>query len=241
MQRGILSRESLEALRDLTALLSVAWDVPTQRLIDGLLSGGFQEDLIACLDEVKAPAGVRKAGHCCADSLEEFYGRLSSSPHQLLEELLTDYTVMFDVPDNVDTWPLESQHRDRTPGSKGVPLFISTSAVKVKELFNQAQVSLPENEPPDHVAREFDFLAYCLDQELNEHSDTERWMSFRHRIGTEHIATWVSVWAAEVEENASTCFYRALASFTRHLVDSGVLWAGTKSSLVGRHLPLFSR
>ncbi len=104
-----------------------------------------------------------------------------------------------------------------------------------------AEEAFAHDEPPDHIAREFDFLASCADRELSGDSEAERWMGFRHRIGTEHLSAWVTPWSIRVEGSATTSFYRSLASLTRSIVESKILWSHTRASLLGRHLPLFSR
>lgn len=229
--------DRLQAVGDLARLLSIGWEFPTRGLAEGILSGAFASDLVACASELAAPPRLRQS---C-----ESFSELSSTGPQNVEALLgslrTDRTILFDIPRHRETSPYESQHVDGAAGKDEVPLFISQSATQVKELLDEAGVSAPPNEPPDHVARECEFLAFCASRERCDPTRSERWADLRLRIGTEHLGRWIPAWAAHVAASAETPFYQALAEVTGTIARTKVLWADARPSVLGRHLPLFTR
>lgn len=237
MSVRVVNNETLTAVVDLSTLLSIGWDVPTEELAAGIISGDFTADLIACVNELSATAAVRKAVADFARATEE----VNQLQAEYLSDLRTDRTMLFDVPRNNGTWPYESQHRDMAGEKQSVPFFISKSATQIKELFDEAGIAIAENEPPDHLCCEFDFVAYCAGCERSDSANWEKWSSLRRSIGTEHLQKWIAQWSENVAKYAETSFYRELTKVTAAIVDSNLLWKDARASILSRRLPIFPK
>lgn len=227
--------KNLNAIEDLSTLLSIGWDIPTEKLASGIISGDFTADLVACFKELSAPASFKKH----IDALVKARRESTQSLQELYDCLRTDHTMMFDFPQNNGTWPYESQQRDQDSNRRSVPFFISRSAVAVKDLFDEAGVTLPAHEPPDHIAREFEFIALCAHHERSGSDKQSTWSSLRKAMGTEHLRKWVDQWSQKVVANADTDFYRIFAGLTSEIVESNILWKDAQTSLLARKLPIF--
>lgn len=232
------SSERLDAVADLAALLSIGWDLPTGELAAGLQSGSFLRDVRDCCQELSAPEPVAGAWK----ALYEACRAGTASEGELLDALRTDRTNLFDVPRRPATSPYESQHADACDGKDEVQLFISQSAMQIKELLDEAGLAEPEHEPADHIARELELLSYFAGQEAAT-SDNEAvmWASRRRILGADHLGKWVPIWAPNVVREAETAFYRGLADLTNQIMASQILWSKARFSLMGRKLSIFPR
>ena len=237
MSSRVVDNETLRAVADLSTLLSIGWDVPAEELAAGIISGDFTADLIACAKELSAPAAVRKA----IAEFQRATHNVQRSQSDYLSDLRTDRTMLFDIPQNHGTWPFESQHRDVTGEKTSVPFFISKSATQIKELFDEAGIVPPDNEPPDHLCSEFDFIAYCAGCEGSDTANSDKWSSLRRSMGTEHLKKWIAQWSENVVKYAETPFYRDFARVTAAIVESDLLWKDARASFLSRRLPIFPK
>ncbi|MGO1591366.1 MAG: TorD/DmsD family molecular chaperone [Ancrocorticia sp.] len=251
----------LEAIRDLAALLAVAWDEPTRRLAEGLSGGTWVSDIRACAADIR----LDSTGAAPLHAIHEQYRNSGAGP--VLESLRTEHTSLFDIPRRSISSPFESHFVDADSSGKDVPLFISRAATEVGSLYALAGVVAPESEPPDHVARELEFVSFCAHHELDagtwgspgsqgspgsrssgrdkdddggspRTSGPGTWRELRARMGTEHLSEWIPAMTSEVAEGAETPFYRELARLTAAVIESGVLWSDASGHGFRRRLRL---
>ncbi|HIE58166.1 MAG TPA: hypothetical protein EYP88_08055, partial [Anaerolineales bacterium] len=80
-------------------------------------------------------------------------------------------------------------------------------------------------EAPDHIVIELEFMYYLIFRELEalEQSDIERarrFLDIQDAFLRDHLGTWISKFAKNVEENAQTDFYKNLAIVSKQFVQS---------------------
>lgn len=204
-------------LADLCELLAQAFAFPTKELSEALVTGAFQADANACLEDAGAMDGEAASALSALSVVAEDSTALFGSLRQ-------GYSLLYLAPGaKVPVFPYESAFRHRLAGYKGVPaLFRSPATLDVESQMKAAGV-LPKNvrtEPADSVWNELTFFSYLFGRlaEAVEAGDTaaqERWRDALRRFWVEHGAPWLPAFMEET---------RAVCEADRNRVE-GVLYA----------------
>jgi len=163
----------------------------------------------------------------------------------LYHELAVEYARLFIGPPTPAVSPYETIHVDSEPDAPAL-LMVGPSARAVLAAYREAGVNMAEgtNEPPDHIATEFEFMHYlCVKEaaalqagsgveagaEASADGDAEAaidavdtdattWHQRQQTFIASHIAAWVPDFATMVESVSTHSFYPALASLARAFV-----------------------
>ncbi|MBI2851115.1 MAG: molecular chaperone TorD family protein [Chloroflexi bacterium] len=92
-----------------------------------------------------------------------------------------------------------------------------SSTSDVINRFRQFGLAVQDNEPPDHVAFELDFMAFLCEQERScweTGGSGQQWLQEESSYLNEHLIRWVPEFCQKTREFDKTGFYHALADIT---------------------------
>ncbi len=193
---------SLEVWRsDAYRLLAACFYEPDREMF---LSEKLTANLAAALREAGAPAD-----EACR-SMEESLRQSSQ------EELLVEYSALFLGPFKVLAVPHGSVYLE--PASRQL---MGRTSVRVGDLYKFAGLAQEENEPPDHIALELEFMAFLSLKLSNPEpaaagEDAEEGLppldsaGLRAEFLRDLLAPWIPPFCAAIREHAELGFYRGL-------------------------------
>ena len=122
------------------------------------------------------------------------------------DELLEEYERLLVGPGRIPCPPYESLWREGQPRLEQGRVM-AAAAAETATLYRQLGLQLrpAAHELPDHVAIEWEALAYALQQKAHEPA--------RHLLH-EHLARWMPGFCASVADETTEPFYRVLAQLT---------------------------
>jgi TorA maturation chaperone TorD len=122
------------------------------------------------------------------------------------DQLLAEYERLFVGPGRVPCQPYEALWRDDQPRRERGRLM-GKASMEIAALYGELElvVSSDAHELPDHIAIEWEALAYAF-----ESGATEIAASLLER----HLAVWLPAFCSAVEAETEGPFYRALAALT---------------------------
>ncbi|MGE0804140.1 MAG: molecular chaperone [Burkholderiaceae bacterium] len=135
------------------------------------------------------------------------------------EVLSDDYTRLFVGPGRLGAAPWESVYVNK---DRAVFQLETAAVSRWYERFGVA-IASDYNEPADHVGLEFSFMAHLANLTVQASMDEDgeevgRLIAAQRGFVGQHLARWVPAWADEVERNAKTGCYVALAALARAAV-----------------------
>ena len=201
-----LSRE--RARRDAYKLLSECYYLPEEHMGDTLI-------LLKGL-----------MGDVCAAAVEHI-----PDLEEDIERLKIDYSKLFVGPFKLLAPPYGSVYLD------GKRILLGDSTMDARNRYREAGLDIAAHfrEAPDHIAVELEFMYYLVFKEVEaiELSDFRSAMEYLARqrgFLEDHLGVWVPEFAANVERNATTDFYRNLVRATRAFVQED-LNSGVEASM----------
>lgn len=136
-----------------------------------------------------------------------------------IDALLLDYSRLFLGPMDILSKPYGSVWLDEEKTLMG------ESTMAVVELYREADFEMDEEfkELPDHIAAELEFLYLLIFRENEARrvgADEKRsaLADLRKRFLSQHLAAWVTPFAAAIKGGAQCGFYRELADLTEKFV-----------------------
>ena len=208
---------------DMYQLLVVGFLHPDRKLAAGLVNEGFQADVAVTAKEIietlHSDSAAAIAFCAASDALAD--ESLTSDPESLYHELAVEYAHLFIGPPLPAVSPYESAHVDSEPGAPAL-LVVSPSARAVLAAYREAGLNMAEglNEPPDHIATEFEFMYYLCSAEARAWAEgntdeADRLRGLEESFISGHLMKWGEDFALRVEEVSTQPFYRALAAVTQ--------------------------
>ena len=192
------------ALANLLLLLSIGLSSPTKELAQGLCDGSFFSDYISCQNEL-FPTDILYAA-------DAYFGRDVESVYH---EINVEYTRLFLSPKR-ELVPLYESVLVH-PGEK-VSMFINPTVMHCEQVYRKTGFSFEEKNkfPGDHVGIELRYYACLLARRamaLDEGntSDAEASATVLSEFAAQHIARWITPFAAKVAMHTQVPFYTALA------------------------------
>lgn len=183
--------------------------------------------LAACYYEPDAAFAEEKVFESMAAAAQRLDPELAAGARRLgeafaaqdLQALLVDYTRLFLGPPS----PLAAPYGSMWLGGEGAVMQEST--VALEGLYSEAGFEIDEalGELPDHVAVELEFL-YLLTfkqseaRRAGEEVAIAGWDQLHDLFLRGHLGAWIARFAAAVQANAQTAFYRELADLTARFV-----------------------
>ncbi len=113
--------------------------------------------------------------------------------------------------------------------------LMGDSTMQVKNLYSEEGLDFILKETPDHVAVELEFMYFLINKTLetqDQSGPTEEccYQQKQRSFFAGHLGQWLPIFAAKVEENAQTDFYRTLGNVTRRFIEEEL----TELGQVGR-------
>ncbi|MBI4820823.1 MAG: molecular chaperone TorD family protein [Deltaproteobacteria bacterium] len=138
----------------------------------------------------------------------------SGARPDLAEALRLEYAKLFVGPDKLEAPPWESVYRspDR--------LVMQKPALEVLERYLEAGLGYDgiTSCPPDHVARELDFMASLISRSRSGELDPARSASMQREFAAAHLCSWLPSFARDVTRAATLPYFlgaaELLADFT---------------------------
>ena len=143
----------------------------------------------------------------------------------VLKELERDYMDLFVVPNPRYVAPYESVFRDSwsNPVEGGPPLrglLMGDSSKAVQRCYDEAGVA-SEDELPDHVSTELQFMAWLWALQAEpESGDAAAIAELRSRFRADHVARWIANLRGRVAERDRLGFYAAALRVTEAVIES---------------------
>ncbi|MBI2915095.1 MAG: molecular chaperone TorD family protein [Firmicutes bacterium] len=188
--------------------------------IYGFLSLAFAGPLApAELEALRSPVFLEGFGALLDGSDETAFLSLTTLPEpELALGLGCEFTRLFRAPGPGYVPPYESVYRDEwvIPGLKRVRgLLWGESTVAVQKTYREAgfphdKVGKVGSEPPDHIALEFGFAAFCAAGEVDP-SHGKEWSDRRRRFLDEHLLAWAPGFLTRVRHASPDGLYGLIA------------------------------
>lgn len=155
------------------------------------------------------------------ESLNSFYNELEHTAIEAMRtDLAADYAQLFLGMSAHPVAPFESVYTSEEG------LLMQGARDKVLALLRQEGLAIPKDFglPEDHLALEFDFMAFLCkkEQEAIECNDIEMGRQARQKqkqFLRDHLANWVPRMCDDVSDRARTGFYRGLAQLTKEFIE----------------------
>ncbi len=197
----------LQARAALFNLLAQAFNYPDQLLMEKLVSREFTAPLSEAL-------GILEPEAAWTDRivvLERKYKATAQSAEDLLLELEKDYTRMFFSSKPRLVYLFESVYQEGK--------LLQESTFEIARLYYEAGLNLVDDFklPPDHIAVEFEFMAYLYFNELEAVKKGNREnealaQKLRKEALEKHLMNFGRVFAEKVVAHAATDFYKIMAA-----------------------------
>jgi TorA maturation chaperone TorD len=183
----------------------------------GLLAGVFRAEPTAALVEHMRSAGFSEALSGLGLALgDEFH---AASCEQLVEDLALEYTRLFIGP-GPQLSPHESVHVDS--GSPSDNTLWGPQTVEVKRFIEATGLRYEDRFTglPDHISAEFELMQKLAERQSRawsegEEGDAEWCREVQKRFLEDHLGRWVPGFCDKIVDQASSSFYREMASLTK--------------------------
>ncbi len=193
------------------SLLAQAVNYPDATLIGDLTDGGFTGSLLGSF----AGLGLKVAAEDVA-ALKAYEAGDGEAPGDRLLELERDYTRMCFASKPRLVYLFESVYREGK--------LFQDSTFEVARLYLDAGLKVTEDFrlPPDHIALEFEFMAYlCFNEhgaiEAGDAAKAEYAVSLQKKMLGQHVRPFALAFSERLGAHANTGFYRAIGRLTQHL------------------------
>jgi TorA maturation chaperone TorD len=187
-------------------LFARAFNYPDRELVESLQRGDFTDSLRNALDKLSLAASL--AGELTA--LEKEYTSPEKETATLLLEMERDYTHMFFSSKPRLVYLFESVYNEGK--------LLQDSTFQIARLYYDAGIKLIDDFklPPDHIAVEFEFMAYLYFNEIeainkNHHENVEYSQKLQKEVMEKHLVAFGGTLARKVAEHARTVFYQYIA------------------------------
>ena len=203
MNLGQLIKLEPEIRWIITSRMAQALNYPDKDLVAGLLDHAFFQDIMKVFEALERPDAKKTL-----ESLQKEYDQAKESPEELLLTLEKDYTWMCFASKPREVYLFESVYREGK--------LLQESTFEIARLYYEAGLQMDEgfDMPPDHIAIEFEFMAYlCFNEIKSINEGNEKKIKYSQRLQKqgieEHLGPFASKIAVALEKNAKTSFYRA--------------------------------
>ena len=187
-------------------LLAQAFNYPDTDLIESLCKGDFTKILRDALGHLNL------AGSLVSEltDLEKTYSGSDKVKETLLLKLEKDYTHMFFSSKPRLVYLFESVYKEGK--------LLQDSTFEIARLYYDAGLNLVDDFklPPDHIAVEFEFMAYLYFNEIeainkNHHENVKYAQKLQKEVMEKHLGAFGGTLARKVSEHARTVFYQCIA------------------------------
>lgn len=183
----------------------------------GLLAGVFRtEPTVALIEHMQSPGFSEALSGLELTLGDEFH---AASSDQLVEDLALEYTRLFIGP-GPHLSPHESLHVEAGnpadnslwgPQTVEVKRFIEATGLRYEDGFTGL---------PDHISAEFELMQKLAERESRawtegEEEDAEQCRDVQKRFLADHLVRWVPGFCDKVVDQASSSFYREMASLAK--------------------------
>jgi TorA maturation chaperone TorD len=192
--------------------IAQALNYPDKDIVAGLLDHSFTQDLLTVFEEIERPE-AKKA----VQDLQREYGNTTETAEMLLFALEKDYTWMCFASKPRQVYLFESVYREGK--------LLQESTFEIARLYYEAGLQMDKgfDMPPDHIATEFEFMAYLCFREIegiNEGDEEKKTyaQTLQHRVMEEHLGPFATQFATALEQNAGTSFYKTMGRVIKAVV-----------------------
>lgn len=206
----------LQSKAALFNLLALAFNYPDQLLVEKLVSGEFT----AALDEALGILGPRTAWTDRIAALEKKYTASGRNAADLLLEMEKDYTRMFFSSKPRLVYLFESVYKEGK--------LLQESTFEIARLYYEAGLNLVDDFklPPDHIAVEFEFMAYLYFNEIEALKTKNREnealaQKLQREVLEKHLTDFGRTFADKVVAHAGTDFYKTMAAIAASILARG--------------------
>lgn len=200
---------------DLYRLLALAFSNPSGDLISDLQRGLLVENFQLALDAL----GINETHYGSAlHSLIDFTVKhQDDDPALLLSRLRVEYMRMFIGPREPVTPLYETLHREPAADGKRPVLMVSETALDVERCYRDAGLHMVNQEAPDHLATELEFMIYLCGKEADawladNNTMAKKWRRLEREFLDRHLGTWGLPLFQQVSELSAERFYQHLAA-----------------------------
>jgi TorA maturation chaperone TorD len=205
------SMEASASRAHIYKFLAQALNYPVEEFLSALWSEVFAVEMDEASDA--QPEAVRET----LRDLRKVYPDTSKDPKELLLELEKDYTWMFLASRPRLVHLFESVYKEGK--------LYQESTFEIARIYRQAGL-IPSEEfrlPPDHIALEFELMAYLAFQEteakrLENNENAEFAAHLQEKVLNEHLRSFALNVAERMAGHAKTEFYRLVAQIIKAVI-----------------------
>ena len=153
---------------------------------------------------------------------DRFFTELSSCipPLVELESLIVDFSSLFVGPYNLLASPYGSVYLEDGK-------FMGDSTLDVRNCYESEGLDITVKDAPDPIAMELEFMYYLITKQIeavndSNQKDMQSYLQKQSSFLQTHLVRWVPEFAANVQKNAQTEFYKQLAKMTTDFVHNDI-------------------
>lgn len=208
---------------DLYQLLAIAFRDPTKELVEGLISGTYRDDVVDCVNWLNADSTIFDEAILALEQLSQDLA--DHDPDNVLHDLKIEYFRLFIGAKGPIVSPYQTVYCDPRDGMGSTVLFTSPTAIATEKAYKNSGVSLvkEQNEPPDHIATEMEFLMYLCAQEAMAWKNGDLELAKRRRLQErefidEFVGKWIFTFCHQVINESNHAAYRTTASLAQAFI-----------------------
>ncbi|ANE22014.1 hypothetical protein AAY81_01265 [Denitrobacterium detoxificans] len=202
-------------LGNMFKLFSVAFQPPTVELAELLQSGALAADMRQTWLALELP---EEAVDAFAQGLAEYEG---ADAQETLHAIRQDWSHLY-----LGNPPLVSNSegvwRKKSEGRSDVARMINSYSVQVADFMRECGVRRKEkfNDCIDYIEEECDFCSFLADEPQYLIDLGRDPLALLQSFVDEHLAKWAPGFCADVQVNARSSYYRALATLMARFVEA---------------------
>lgn len=217
------SQANSEAIASLSSLLSSAWAQPDVELAQNFREHVWQRQLTEVAQELGIDVSTKITPSTTVLNRAVSAATLTDSKidhENLMIDLASEYAALYQGPGA----PLVRAYECQWVDGERASLFIAPSAMAVEAAYRDAGVVMSNNEPPDSLTAELEFISQLARAEMyGNAAEAKDYSAQRQRFVVEHIDRWVPAFCTATEQATEHGAYAALARITQAIVETGVL------------------
>lgn len=226
------NRKKVELISELAALLSAAWAQPDNDFARALTTRTWQKQLMSLTNQLElgSTTKIQSAVEVLARSIRSsppvsgantlLEPELTSEYDSLMVDLATEYAALYIGPNR----PLVPAYECQWIDGEQASLFIAPTAVAVENCYRSAGVVMANNEPPDSLFVELEFVAHLARAEkYASTSETLKYSNWRQEFVASHVNKWAASFCDATERATEHGAYAAFSRITRAVIESAVL------------------
>jgi len=194
-------KQWLAERRSIYFILALLYDGKIDKALEIIRENDLLQNFAAYIDNTLISVGSGKV-------IKEIDKNQNNNDYRAL--ILNDYQRLFVGPDEILAPLWESVYKTKDK------LLFGEIELEVRRFYNSVELDVKESEPADYLPLELSFMSrLCKIDGENKLEDINKNLVKQHDFLKEHLLSWISSWAGDVNKNAETKFWVGFTQLTK--------------------------